>query len=85
MIGQSLLAFILPDVFRPAQDSLRAIFKVPPEAQANLLSRKRIASAKTVMTPFVLRRKKLQVCWLFGQYCLADFVYLGVARAAKEA
>jgi len=58
---QSLLAFILPDVFRPAQDSLRAIFKVPPEAQANLLSRRRITSAKTVMTPFVLRRKKLQV------------------------
>lgn len=55
------MSFILPKVFGQAHDSLKAIFKVPPEAQANLLSRKRINNAKRIMMPFVLRRKKLQV------------------------
>lgn len=57
----SLLSFILPNTFSQVQDSLKAIFKVPPAAQANMLSRRRIESAKKVMTPFVLRRKKHQV------------------------
>lgn len=56
----SLLSFILPTVFQPAQDGLRAIFKVPPAAQQNMLSQRRINSAKKVMTPFLLRRKKHQ-------------------------
>lgn len=58
---QSLLSFILPKIFSDAQESLRAIFKVPPEAQKNLLTRQRVRAAKQVMTPFVLRRKKAQV------------------------
>lgn len=58
---QSLLSFILPDQFRDAGDSLKAIFKVTPGAQVNLLSRERISRAKKMMTPFVLRRKKAQV------------------------
>ncbi|BGP56091.1 DNA-dependent ATPase fun30 [Rhodotorula sphaerocarpa] len=57
----SLLSFILPDKFRDASDSLRAIFKVTPGSQTNLLSRERISRAKKMMTPFVLRRKKVQV------------------------
>ncbi|GAA5988276.1 hypothetical protein JCM10908_002146 [Rhodotorula pacifica] len=57
----SLLSFILPDKFRDANESLRAIFKVTPGSQTNLLSRERIKRAKKMMTPFVLRRKKLQV------------------------
>ncbi|KAL8280771.1 hypothetical protein RQP46_006775 [Phenoliferia psychrophenolica] len=57
----SLLSFILPDQFRDAGDALKAIFKVTPGAQANLLSRERISRAKKMMTPFVLRRKKAQV------------------------
>ena len=59
--AQSLLSFILPDQFRDANESLRAIFKVGPGSQANLLSRERISRAKKMMTPFVLRRKKAQV------------------------
>ncbi len=59
--AQSLLSFILPDKFRDANESLRAIFKVTPGSQTNLLSRERIKRAKKMMTPFVLRRKKLQV------------------------
>jgi SWI/SNF-related matrix-associated actin-dependent regulator 1 of chromatin subfamily A len=58
--AQSLLSFILPDKFRDANESLRAIFKVTPGSQTNLLSRERIKRAKKMMTPFVLRRKKLQ-------------------------
>lgn len=58
---QSLLSFILPDQFRDANESLRAIFKVQPGSATNLLSRERITRAKKMMTPFVLRRKKAQV------------------------
>ncbi|GAA5859842.1 hypothetical protein JCM8547_004353 [Rhodosporidiobolus lusitaniae] len=57
----SLLSFILPEQFRDANESLRAIFKVGPGQQNNLLSRERINRAKKMMTPFVLRRKKAQV------------------------
>ncbi|GAA6062362.1 hypothetical protein JCM10212_004208 [Sporobolomyces blumeae] len=57
----SLLSFILPEQFRDANESLRAIFKVTPGQQTNLLSRERISRAKKMMTPFVLRRKKAQV------------------------
>ncbi|KAH8920709.1 hypothetical protein BT69DRAFT_1222449 [Atractiella rhizophila] len=57
----SLLSFIMPHIFdKDAAESLRAIFKVPPEAQVNF-SRERITRAKKMMTPFVLRRKKFQV------------------------
>lgn len=51
----------MPDQFRDANESLRAIFKVAPGQSANLLSRERISRAKKMMTPFVLRRKKAQV------------------------
>jgi len=34
---------------------------VPAQGHAHQLSQKRIDSAKRIMTPFVLRRKKLQV------------------------
>ena len=58
---QSLLSFILPRIFHAADESFRAIFKVPAQGHAHQLSQKRIDSAKRIMTPFVLRRKKLQV------------------------
>ncbi|GAA97396.1 uncharacterized protein L969DRAFT_49347 [Mixia osmundae IAM 14324] len=62
----SLLAFILPDIFLDKSEAFKAIFKLPADAQQGLLSQgllsqKRIEAAKRVMTPFVLRRKKLQV------------------------
>ncbi|MBW0539044.1 hypothetical protein O181_078759, partial [Austropuccinia psidii MF-1] len=57
----SLLSFILPEIFQHAKDDLRTIFKVPSEAQANLLAQTRIMRAKKMMKPFVLRRKKQQV------------------------
>ncbi|CAA21109.1 histone chaperone/ATP-dependent chromatin remodeller SMARCAD1 family Fft2 [Schizosaccharomyces pombe] len=61
----SLLAFILPNMFDSDMDDLDVIFKAKPTADADieqaLLSKQRISRAKTMMTPFVLRRRKNQV------------------------
>lgn len=63
----SLLAFMLPRVFDEKRDDLQGLFgqKVSINDNAEnynpLLSQQAIAKAKTMMTPFVLRRKKVQV------------------------
>ena len=63
----SLLGFILPSVFKEHSEDLEAIFSHKAktndtdESHAALLSDERIARAKSMMTPFVLRRKKHQV------------------------
>ncbi|KAI5293258.1 hypothetical protein KEM52_005700 [Ascosphaera acerosa] len=61
----SLLGFILPSVFRERKHDLEYIFsakaKTVDDTHANLLSAQRIARAKSMLTPFVLRRKKHQV------------------------
>lgn len=63
----SLLAFVLPDVFKDKKDDLATIFKHKAktiddtEMNSALLSATRIQKAKAMMTPFVLRRKKQQV------------------------
>ncbi len=58
-INQSLLMFIRKDVFTDAEPYLRAIFK--SQGHANLLSQQRVSRARTMLTPFVLRRRKAQV------------------------
>ena len=61
----SLLGFILPSVFKEHGEDLEAIFshkaKTTDNSHAALLSNQRITRAKSMMTPFVLRRKKHQV------------------------
>lgn len=62
----SLLAFIMPNVFRGRQDRLKSIFKhraktTDDSSHAALLSADRIKRARSMMTPFILRRKKHQV------------------------
>lgn len=61
----SLLGFILPSVFEEHSQNLQYIFshkaKTSDDSHAALLSAQRIARAKAMMTPFVLRRKKHQV------------------------
>jgi SWI/SNF-related matrix-associated actin-dependent regulator 1 of chromatin subfamily A len=61
----ALLAFILPSVFRERADDLNYIFKAKASTRdsdhAALLSAQRIARARSMLTPFVLRRKKAQV------------------------
>lgn len=61
----SLLGFILPSVFREHKEDLESIFtakvKTTDESHSALLSAQRIARARSMMTPFILRRKKHQV------------------------
>lgn len=61
----SLLAFIMPDLFAERHEDLAYIFKYKAKTtdadHASLLSVQRIARARSMMTPFVLRRKKHQV------------------------
>ncbi|KAK4695899.1 hypothetical protein P7C71_g1938, partial [Lecanoromycetidae sp. Uapishka_2] len=61
----SLLGFILPSVFREHSEDLEHIFnnkaKTTDSNPGALLSNQRIARAKSMMTPFIMRRKKHQV------------------------
>ncbi|KAI9632463.1 putative Swi2/Snf2-related ATPase, component of the SWR1 complex [Dioszegia hungarica] len=55
----SILMFIHKDAFSDAEPYLRAIFK--SGSQINLLSQQRVSRARTMLTPFVLRRRKAMV------------------------
>lgn len=62
----SLLAFVLPKVFAGNVDRLDSIFKIKAfgdseSLESALLSKQRIKRAKTMMTPFILRRYKKDV------------------------
>ncbi|GHJ86885.1 hypothetical protein NliqN6_3287 [Naganishia liquefaciens] len=57
----SLLNFIHEDIFEEAEEHLRQIFKVHNKGSANMLSQQRVSRARAMMTPFVLRRRKVQV------------------------
>ncbi|KAH6675494.1 family helicase/ATPase-like protein [Halenospora varia] len=61
----ALLAFILPEVFQERADDLNYIFKAKASTRdadhAALLSAQRIARARSMLTPFILKRKKAQV------------------------
>ncbi|QSL64134.1 hypothetical protein MERGE_000289 [Pneumocystis wakefieldiae] len=61
----SLLFFILPTLFSENIEKLITVFKIKTINDGNsgstLLSEQRIMRAKSMMTPFVLRRKKIHV------------------------
>ena len=61
----SLLGFMMPDLFKEKYDDLQAIFthkiKAMDDNHKALLSDQRIARARSMLTPFILRRKKYQV------------------------
>lgn len=62
----SLLAFVLPKVFAGNMERLDSIFKIKAigdseSMESALLSQQRIGRAKTMMTPFILRRYKKDV------------------------
>ncbi len=54
--------FIHKDTFNDAEPYLRAIFK--SQGHASLLSQQRTSRARTMLTPFVLRRRKAHVLTL---------------------
>lgn len=61
----SLLAFIMPQIFSEHSEDLDVIFshkaKTSNDSHAALLSQQRINRAKSIIAPFILRRKKHQV------------------------
>lgn len=58
----SLLVFIMPELFLPARESFTAIFDINKNSRLeDEVSKRRLAHAATIMTPFVLRRKKDEV------------------------
>ncbi|KAI1978436.1 DNA-dependent ATPase fun30 [Ophidiomyces ophidiicola] len=81
----SLLGFILPQVFRERKDDLDHIFSAKAktiDVHSTLLSAQRIARAKSMLTPFVLRRKKHQVIDLPPK--IARVEYCTMNDAQKE-
>lgn len=61
----SLLAFIMPQIFKEHSEDLDIIFsqkaKTSNDSHAAFLSAQRINRARSIMAPFILRRKKHQV------------------------
>ncbi|EPY50944.1 SNF2 family domain-containing protein [Schizosaccharomyces cryophilus OY26] len=61
----SLLAFMLPRMFDSNMQGLDIIYKIKPSSDGNFerayLSQQRISRAKSIMNPFILRRKKADV------------------------
>lgn len=81
----ALLAFILPGVFQERQEDLSFIFKAKATTRdadhAALLSAQRIARARSMLTPFVLRRKKAQVLkHLPSKTCRVEYCTLHSAQ-----
>lgn len=81
----ALLAFIMPKVFKEREEDLSFIFKSKATTKdadhAALLSAQRIARAKSMLTPFVLRRKKDQVLkHLPAKTCRVQYVDIHPAQ-----
>lgn len=76
----SLLGFILPKVFQERKDDLQYVFankaKTADESHSTLLSAQRIERAKSMLKPFVLRRKKHQVIDLPAKVARVEYCEL---------
>ncbi|KAL1869536.1 DNA-dependent ATPase fun30 [Paecilomyces lecythidis] len=76
----SLLGFILPKVFQERKDDLQYVFankaKTADESHSTLLSAQRIERAKSMLKPFVLRRKKHQVIDLPAKIARVEYCEL---------
>lgn len=61
----SLLGFLLPDIFHEKKHDLKSIFEHKVKTNSSnheaLLSKQRIDRARSMLTPFILRRQKHQV------------------------
>lgn len=79
----SLLGFILPKVFQERKDQLQYIFSNKAktnESHSTLLSAQRIERAKSMLKPFVLRRKKHQVIDLPAKHSHVEWCELNTSQ-----
>ncbi|KAF9892899.1 hypothetical protein FE257_000491 [Aspergillus nanangensis] len=80
----SLLGFILPKVFHEQKDELQYVFankaKTVDASHSTLLSAQRIERAKSMLKPFVLRRKKHQVIDLPAKISHVEYCELNAAQ-----
>lgn len=81
----AILAFIMPGLFQGKKDDLDYIFQHKATTKdadhAALLSAQRIARARSMMTPFILRRKKQQVLWLPAKHSSVSFCDMTESQA----
>jgi SWI/SNF-related matrix-associated actin-dependent regulator of chromatin subfamily A containing DEAD/H box 1 len=93
----AILAFIMPDLFRERKEELEFTFKhkatTKETENSALLSAQRITRARSMVTPFILRRKKHQVLQLPTkhsriEYCdmtpAQDEHYANILEAAQK-
>ncbi|KAI9927757.1 hypothetical protein ASPWEDRAFT_41862 [Aspergillus wentii DTO 134E9] len=80
----SLLGFILPKVFQERKDDLQHVFsnkaKTGDESHSALLSAQRIERAKSMLKPFILRRKKHQVIDLPAKVSRVEWCELNTSQ-----
>lgn len=80
----SLLGFILPKVFNERKDELQYIFankaKTVDDSHSALLSTQRIERAKSMLRPFVMRRKKHQVIDLPAKISHVEYCELNASQ-----
>ncbi|KAI9045578.1 DEAD/DEAH box helicase [Aspergillus affinis] len=80
----SLLGFILPKVFHERKEELQYIFankaKTVDDSHSALLSAQRIERAKSMLKPFVLRRKKHQVIDLPAKVSHVEYCELNASQ-----
>ncbi|TKA83867.1 hypothetical protein B0A55_00142 [Friedmanniomyces simplex] len=85
----AILAFIMPDLFQEKREKLDFIFDQKATTKdanhAALLSAERIARARTMMTPFILRRKKAQVLDLPAKHRRVEMCAMLPSQAAYYA
>ena len=81
----AILAFIMPGLFHSKEEDLNYIFQHKATTKdadhAALLSAQRIARARSMMTPFILRRKKAQVLWLPAKHSRVEFCDMTESQA----
>jgi SWI/SNF-related matrix-associated actin-dependent regulator 1 of chromatin subfamily A len=82
----AILAFIMPGLFQEKRDDLDFLFKhkatTKDTSSAALLSNERVARARTMMTPFILRRKKQQVLDLPKKHSRVEYCDMTETQAS---
>lgn len=85
----AILAFLMPDMFVDKQEELQYIFQHKASTKdadhAALLSTQRIVRARSIMTPFILRRKKAQVLELPTKHSRVEHCDMTPSQAAYYA